>query len=79
MCIALAMLLTWACTFKLALTEAMPLFIAFTMTLPMAFAMSLKKYRCHDHFIGYWVDDQLLCHLPCHMYFALPLSKPLAM
>ena len=66
MCFALAMLLTWACTFKLALKEAMSLFNAFNMTLPMAFTMSLKNYRCYDHFIGYWVDDQLLRHLPCH-------------
>ena len=50
--LALAMLLTWAYTFKLALTVAMPLFMALTMTLPVAFDMSLKKYTCHDHFIG---------------------------
>jgi len=33
---ALAMLLTWACTFKEALTKAVPLFMALTMIFPMA-------------------------------------------
>ena len=54
--LALAILLTWAYSFKLALTVAMPLFMALTMAFPLvfpvAFYMSLKNYGCPDHFIG---------------------------
>ena len=59
MCIALAMLLTWAMGMYFKISFNRRYATAYRIYYDIAYGICyvIEKYVCHAHFFGFWVDD----------------------